>query len=125
MEETIPHPSSRISRGAVPHLFCLRLVALLDHLAPTVATAALADAMSTHQLVALRADHQRRRIQALMLSPVATAMARNFCLWYGTHECILIPFLTSFVFQDVRSNLFSRFNELFFQVFARGKNLEE
>src|SRR5438045_3311930 len=90
----IPHPLIR--RGAVPHLLCLRLVALLDHLAPAVATAALADAMCTHQLLALWADHQHRRIQALVLSPVAAAVARNFCLRYGTHEYILISFLYSF-----------------------------
>jgi hypothetical protein len=42
--------------------------------------------MRAHQLVALWAQHQRRCIEALMLAAVATAVARNFCLWYGTHE---------------------------------------
>jgi hypothetical protein len=69
----IPHSAS--VEAPCPILLCLRLGILLDHLAPAVATAALADAMRTHQLAALRADHQRRRIEALMLSPVAAAVA--------------------------------------------------
>jgi hypothetical protein len=68
-------------------LFILRLATLLDHLAATVGTAALTNAMRAHQLVALWADHQRRRVEALVLAAVAPPVARNFCLWYGTH-CI-------------------------------------
>jgi hypothetical protein len=79
----IPHPSSIEAPRLI--LFVLRLVALLNHLAPAVAAAALADAMCAHQLIALRACHQRRRVEALMLAAVAAAVARNFCLWYGTH----------------------------------------
>ena len=56
-------------------LFALRLAALLDHLAATVAPTAFADAMRAHELAALRAQHQRRRVQALMLAAVATAVA--------------------------------------------------
>ena len=73
-------------------LFILRLVALLDHLATAVAATALADAMRAHQLVALRAGHQCRRVEALMLAAVATAVARNFGLWYGAHALVLDPF---------------------------------
>jgi len=66
-------------------LLILRRTALLNHLSPAVAAAALADTMRAHQLVALLAYHQRRRVEALMLAAIATAVARNFCLWYGTH----------------------------------------
>jgi hypothetical protein len=73
-------------------LLILRLVGLLDHLATTVAPAALTDPMRAHQLVAGWARHERRRIQALMLAAVATAVARNFCFWCGTHDVIFYPF---------------------------------
>ena len=56
-------------------LLILRLVGLLDHLAPAVAPAALTAPMRTHQLMTCRAGHERRRIQALMLAAVATAVA--------------------------------------------------
>lgn len=56
-------------------LFALRLVALLDHLAATVAPTALADAMRAHELAALRAHYQRRRLEALVLAAIATAVA--------------------------------------------------
>jgi hypothetical protein len=73
-------------------LLILRLVGLLDHLASAVAPTVLTDPMRAHQLIAGRAGHERRRIQALMLAAVATAVARNFCLWCGTHCSILNPF---------------------------------
>ena len=59
-------------------LLILRLVVLLDHLAPAVAPTALADTMRAHQLVARRAGHQRWRVEALVLAAIATAVARNF-----------------------------------------------
>lgn len=74
-------------------LFILRLATLLDHLAAAVGTAALANAMRAHELVALRANHQRRRVEALVLAAVAPAVARNFRLWYGTHCSVFVPFL--------------------------------
>ena len=74
-------------------LFVLRLAALLDHLAATVGPTAFADPMRAHQLAALRAHHQRGRIQALMLATVATAVARNFRFWCGAHYSIFDPFL--------------------------------
>ena len=74
-------------------LLILRLIGLLDHLAATVATTAFTDAMRAHQLVAGLAGYKRRRIQALMLAAVATAVARDFCFWCGTHCSILNPFL--------------------------------
>jgi hypothetical protein len=43
-----------------------------------------------HQLAALLAGHQRRRSQALVLAPVAAAVARDFGLWYGTHLSYLL-----------------------------------
>jgi hypothetical protein len=66
-------------------LFALRLAALLDHLAAAVAPTAFAHAMRAHQFAALRAHHERGGIQALVLAAVATAVARNFRLWYGAH----------------------------------------
>jgi hypothetical protein len=56
-------------------LLVLRLAALLNHLSAAVGPTALADAVRAHQLVALRADHQRRRVKALVLAAVATAVA--------------------------------------------------
>jgi len=56
-------------------LLILRLAALLDHLAAAVRATALADPMRAHQLAALRADNQRRRVEALVLAAVATAVA--------------------------------------------------
>ena len=56
-------------------LYGLRLAALLDYLAATVAPAGLADPVRAHELVALRAEHQRRRVQSQMLAAVATAVA--------------------------------------------------
>jgi hypothetical protein len=56
-------------------LLILRRTALLDHLTPTIAAAKLADAMRTHQLIACRTRNQCRRIQALVLAAIATAMA--------------------------------------------------
>jgi len=76
-------------------LFALRLAALLDHLPAAVAPTAFADTMRAHQLAALRAHHQSGRIQALVLAAIATAVARNFRLWYGAHYKILNPFLIS------------------------------
>lgn len=74
-------------------LLVLRLATLLDHLAAAIGPTAFADTVRAHQLVALRAYHQRRRIQALVLAAVATAVARNFGFWCSTHECIPDPFL--------------------------------
>jgi hypothetical protein len=48
--------------------------------------------MRAHQLVALRTHHQRGRVQALVLAAIATAVTRNFGLWYGAHYVILDPF---------------------------------
>ena len=73
-------------------LLILRLATQLDHLAAAVGSAALAHAVRAHQLAALAANHQRRRIQALVLAAIAAAMARDFCLWYGTHDMVLNPF---------------------------------
>jgi len=56
-------------------LLILRLASLFNHLAPTIAATALADAMRAHQLIARRARNQRRCIQALMLAAIATAVA--------------------------------------------------
>ena len=66
-------------------LLVLRLIAHLDHLAPTVCPAAFADVVRAHQLTALRARHQGWRGEPLVLAPVAAAVARNFGFWYGTH----------------------------------------
>jgi hypothetical protein len=41
--------------------------------------------MRTHQLVAGCAWNQCRRIKALVLAAVATAVAGNFGFWCGTH----------------------------------------
>lgn len=89
----IVHPPSR-AIGEAPGLtlFVLGLAALLDYLAPTVAAAILADIVRAHQLVTLRAQHQRWRIEALVLAAVATAVARNFRLWYGTHNSMFRSF---------------------------------
>jgi hypothetical protein len=73
-------------------LLILRLASLLNYLATTIAATALADPMCAHQLIARRAGNQCRRVEALMLPAIATAMARNFCFWCGTHCCILNPF---------------------------------
>ena len=67
-------------------LFVLHPVAHLDHLAPTITTAVFANVMRAHQLAALLAGNQRRRVEALVLAAVAAAMARDFMLWYGTHS---------------------------------------
>jgi hypothetical protein len=56
-------------------LLILRRTTLLDYLTPTIAAAALADAMSTHQLIACRARNQCRRVEALVLAAIATAVA--------------------------------------------------
>ena len=56
-------------------LLILRLATLLDHLTPTIASTKLADAMRAHQLIARRAWNQRRRIKALVLAAIATAVA--------------------------------------------------
>jgi len=73
---SIPH---RSSLGGVeaprPMLLILRRASLLDDLAPTIAATALADTMRAHQLITRRAGDQCRRIQALMLAAVATAVA--------------------------------------------------
>ena len=66
-------------------LLVLRLVTHLDHLAPAVGSAALADVMRAHQLAALRARHQGRRGEPLVLAAIAAAVARNFGFWYCTH----------------------------------------
>jgi hypothetical protein len=66
-------------------LFVLRLVAHLDHLAPAIRPTAFADVMRAHQLAALRAWHEGRRGEPLVLTPIAAAVARNFSFWYGTH----------------------------------------
>jgi hypothetical protein len=66
-------------------LLVLRLIAHLDNLAPTIRPAAFADVVRAHQVAALRAWHQGRRGEPLVLTPVATAVARNFSFWYGTH----------------------------------------
>jgi hypothetical protein len=73
-------------------LLILRLAGLLDHLATAVAATAFADTVRAHQLVAGRAWNKRRRIQALVLAAVATAVARNFCFRCGTHDVIFDPF---------------------------------
>jgi hypothetical protein len=56
-------------------LLILRCAALLDHLTPTIAAAELADAMRAHQLMACRARNQCRRVEALVLAAIATAVA--------------------------------------------------
>ena len=56
-------------------LFVLRAAADLDHLAPAVGSAAFAHTMRAHQLAALRADHQRRRVDPLVLAAIAAAVA--------------------------------------------------
>ena len=56
-------------------LLILRLTTLLDHLTPTVAATVLAHMMRAHQLIACRAGNQCRRIKALVLAAVATAVA--------------------------------------------------
>jgi hypothetical protein len=89
-------------------LLILRLAGLLDHLAPTVAATVLANMMRAHQLIARCAGNQRRRIQALVLAAVATAMAGNFCFWCGTHCCILDPFLAFSVVADIPHLLFEQ-----------------
>jgi len=57
--------------------------------------------MCAHELVTCGAWNQCRRIQALMLAAIATAVARNFCFWCGTHCCIPNPFLALVVVEDV------------------------
>ena len=56
-------------------LLILRLVALLDYLTPAIAATALANAVSAHQLLAGLARDQCRRIQALVLATIASAVA--------------------------------------------------
>jgi hypothetical protein len=48
---------------------------LLDHLTPTIAATELADVMRAHQLIACRTWNQCRRIKALVLTAIATAVA--------------------------------------------------
>ena len=86
-EEGVDLPSSFFIRyvEAPAPLFILRLVTHLNHLAPTVGSAALADMMRAHQLAALRARHQGRGGEPLMLAAIAAAVTRNFGFWYGTH----------------------------------------
>jgi hypothetical protein len=36
-----------------------------------------------------------------VLAAIATAVARNFCFWCGTHCCISNPFLALVVIEDV------------------------
>ena len=81
----------------LPKAPCLILLVLrwffdLDHLAAPVGAAVLADMMRAHQLAALLARDQRRQIEPLVLAAVATAVARNFCFWCGTHDVIFYPF---------------------------------
>jgi hypothetical protein len=83
-------PANNPSEAQRLTLLGLRLVCDLDHLAPTVGSAAFADMVRAHQLAALLAGHQRRRSQALVLAPVAAAVARDFGLWYGTHLSYLL-----------------------------------
>ena len=66
-------------------LLTFRLLAHFNHLTAAVTPTAFADVMREHQLAALQAGHQRRCVEALMLAPVAAAVARNFCLRYGSH----------------------------------------
>jgi hypothetical protein len=56
-------------------LLILRRAALLNNLTPTIAATALADAMRAHQLIACRARNQCRRVEALVLAAIATAVA--------------------------------------------------
>lgn len=56
-------------------LLILRVAADLDHLAPAVGSAALAYTVRAHQLAALRANHQRRRVDPLVLAAIAAAVA--------------------------------------------------
>src|SRR6266508_5620946 len=79
----ILHPSK--SRGSRLMLLTLRLLAHFNHLTAAVTPTAFADVMREHQLAALQTGHQRRCVEALMLAPVAAAVARNFCLRYGSH----------------------------------------
>ena len=69
----ISHPS-RVEAPR-PILFILRLATLLDHLTPTIAATALADAMRAHELIARRARNQCRRVEALVLAAIATPVA--------------------------------------------------
>ena len=85
-------------------LLILRRTALLDHLPPAIAAAALANAMRAHQLITCRARNQCRGVQALVLAAIATAVARNFCFWCGTHCCILNPFLALVVAENAASH---------------------
>jgi len=66
-------------------LLTFRLLAHFNHLTAAVTSTAFADVMREHQLAALQTGHQRRCVEALMLAPVAAAVARNFCLRYGSH----------------------------------------
>ena len=66
-------------------LLVLPLIAYLDNLAPTVCPAAFADVVRAHKLATLRAWHQGRHREPLVLTPVAAAMARDFSFWYSTH----------------------------------------
>jgi hypothetical protein len=89
-EEGVEHPSSFFilhspRRGTCLPLFVLRLITHLDHLAPAIGSTALADVMRAHELAALRARHQGRRGEPLVLAAIAAAVARNFGFWYGTH----------------------------------------
>jgi hypothetical protein len=82
-------------------LLILRRTALLNYLTPTIAATKLADTMRAHQLIARRARNQCRRIKALVLTAIATAVARDFCFWCGTHCCIPNPFLAIVVVEQV------------------------
>jgi hypothetical protein len=64
------------------------LAANLDHLAVTICSAILAHVVGAMRLPALLAWHQRWPFKRKMAAAVATAVARNFCLWYGTHDCM-------------------------------------
>ena len=66
-------------------LLVLRLIIHLDHLAPAIGSTAFADVVRAHELAALRAWHQGRRGEPLVLAAIAAAVARNFGFWYGTH----------------------------------------
>jgi hypothetical protein len=55
-------------------LLILRRTALLDHLTPTIAATKLTNTMRAHQLMACRTWNQCRRIKALVLAAIATAV---------------------------------------------------
>jgi len=64
---------------------------LLDDLATLVGAALLADAVSAHQAIAVRAGDKCWHRDSLMLAAIAASMSRNLIFWQSSHEYLFAP----------------------------------